>query len=432
MQHLTWEALKQQYPDDRYIFLLPQVDMHVQHSIPLWRLDVAIVEIDPKDDSLVYPVEGTKDNPKKLALQKPALDRLLAAANGISRAHVVYEIPGQLVRYEGVAAMKGPDGSIRPVSRTRDWIAEVEREVVEAAVNKWYAANEQYADRRWWHKLSDEQKDAERDAKLADLWRRERQFGPPKAESKAIARAIRALLGIRSGYSPEELLAKRFAVPRWVFEPPADNPEILKMLVANALQGQAALYGATTQPAALLSRPAPEPLQLTGGDAQAEFGDGGDVAAARDSGFSPPPDETQDHLQMTGDQDPAEFLRLKVAGATCSKHLQNIVGKYRESAEAQGLGDLFQMVVNQRLAELGGHAPDPGPAPRTNDPEQMRQREIAGLAQEVEREIGARRIGAGQRENLTAQLAKFRASGSLDGLRDMLLWLEQQPQEVQR
>lgn len=421
MQHLTWDALRQAYPEDRYIFLLPQVDMHVQHSIPLWRLDVATVKIDPNDPSQVYAVEGTAKRPVKLALQRPALDRLLAAANGVSRAHVVYEIPGELVRYEGVAAMKAPDGSIRPIARTRDWVGSAEREAIEAQVEKWYADNETYADRTWWHKLSPEQKQAKKAEEIATRWRRERQFGSAKTESKAIGRAIRALLGLRGGFTPSELAQKSFAVPRWVFEPPVDNPEVLKQVVDNAFNGQHLLYGATSQLVALPSSPIREPLQLTGGEIQTDDALDG-VPPAGDSGFSPPPAEPERPPLMSWAD-----LQAKIASATCAPHLDNVERKYRPAAEQIGAAMDFAAEIARRRAEFGGHAPAPVAQPSAED---LRRQEIAGLVQSIERELGVRQIGAGQRANLAAQLARFRDTGSLDSLRDMLLWIEGQPQGV--
>ena len=421
MQHLTWDALRQAYPEDKYIFLLPQVDMHVQHSIPLWRLDVAVVRIDPSDDSQVYAVEGTAKNPKKLALQRPALDRLLAAANGVSRAHVVYEIPGELLRYEGVAAMKGPDGSIRPVSRTRDWIADVEREAIAAQVEKWFADNEMYRDRTWWHKLSPEQKEAKKAEELATRWRRERNFGPAKVESKAIGRAVRALLGIRGGYAPHELAQKAFAVPRWVFEPPADNPEVLKMLVANALNGQHLLYG-SMQPAALPAPAAEQQLQLTGGEVQADDHDEGDVVPANDSGFSPPPTDPQRPPLMSWAD-----LQAKIASATCAPHLDNVERKYRPAAELIGASMDFAADIARRRAEFGGHAPSQTERPT---PESLRQEEMDGLIVSINREIASRKLGSAQVNSLRTQLDGFRKASNLEALRDMLLWVEGQPKEV--
>lgn len=425
-QILSWDALRQRYPDDKFIFLLPQVDMHIQHSVQLWRLDVATLKIDPNDESQVYVVEGTKKDPRKLALQKPALDRLLAAANGVSRAHVTHEIPGALVRYEGFAAMKCPDGTLRAVSRTCDWLAETAREAVEASTDKWAADNEAYRDRQWWHKLDDAGKQVQKAAKLADLWRREREFGPRKAESKAIARATRALLGIRSGFTPAELRDKQFAVPRWVFEPPADNPEILKMLVANALQGQALLYGGVAQPPALPASQPAQMLALPGGDDGDDYDEPTDPGPS--TGFSPPPAEPDRPPLMKLDE-----LLAKVAGATCISHLDNIINKYTPSAELIGATVQWAVAIERRRAELGGHAPAQA-ASRAAAPsaEDLRAQELDGLAKQINDLLATAKIGDQARTSCRKQLAEMRALGNLDGLRDMLLWLEDKPKEVSR
>ncbi|MFZ5787193.1 MAG: hypothetical protein ACOY3Y_12190, partial [Acidobacteriota bacterium] len=89
-----------------------------------------------------------------------------------------------------------------------------------------------------------------------------RQFIHRLAATKAMNAAIRKL-GVPTSM-PEERAAQPWVVMALVFDPPAEDPEIRRMLVAHKLGSQAALYG---QPAAVAPAPAParepEPIDVS-------------------------------------------------------------------------------------------------------------------------------------------------------------------------
>ncbi len=77
-----------------------------------------------------------------------------------------------------------------------------------------------------------------------------RQFIDRLAATKSMNAAIRKL-GVPTSMA-EERAAQPWVVMSLVFDPPTDDPEVRRMLVAHALGSQAALYGPPTGP-----RPAP-------------------------------------------------------------------------------------------------------------------------------------------------------------------------------
>jgi hypothetical protein len=122
-----------------------------------------------------------------------------------------------------------------------------------------------------------------------------------------------------------------------------------------------------------------------------------------------------------------DALLAKVAGATCIPHLDNIVAKYTPSAELIGATVQWAVATERRRAELGGPAPTGAPSP-----EDLRAQELDGLAKQINDLLAKAKIGDQARTSCRAQLAQMHALGNLNGLRDMLLWLEDQPKEVAR
>jgi hypothetical protein len=130
-----------------------------------------------------------------------------------------------------------------------------------------------------------------------------RTVGAEQCESKAKARVIRALLGLRSSYTVAE--AKRpFVVPTLLYMPP-NTPEIRQMVAARELGIVSELYG-PRQPAHIIDVQAePERLALPDHGAPVDFNaeaqrlanreparnEAPDPEDVAEMGYGPPPDE---------------------------------------------------------------------------------------------------------------------------------------------
>jgi hypothetical protein len=128
------------------------------------------------------------------------------------RAAVLLEVaPGEFVRSIGTA----------------EWVEEDERAVVERAVRK--QVRERKLD--W----SEEKIQAEIEDRMIDI----KRFRVRLAETKALLRAIRAVLSLKTSYSPEEI-AKPFVVVSWrrVY-----TPEELDKIHENMLSRWAEVFG---------------------------------------------------------------------------------------------------------------------------------------------------------------------------------------------
>lgn len=184
----------------------------------------------------------------KYALLKHALDRLLAAAGGSTDPAYCMRVDDRSRDYfwEYQAGVRVPafDGSVRPIVRTRvldlrDGSAEAEQAMGAAEFK------------------GEKIPDWKRQKKLQD----KRVTGPAMCETKAMNRAIRAALGLKSAYTEAERF-RPFVCPVLVFRPDLSNPVIAEMYAAKHLGLVDQLYGpGSARRPAPASREAVEPTR---------------------------------------------------------------------------------------------------------------------------------------------------------------------------
>lgn len=212
-----------EYPAEKYIPLVP-VQTVTQVS-PLHKVSVNVVQISAnEDDKDVY-----KEKNGDFALTKTALMKLMGTANiqiiesksvtpsSCQRCLEMARVTGKAcpcgdcsckydVAWQVTIAVPDLTGGIRRVTATREFLCEDERK--KAATEKQY------------------------DQAFA--------FRSAHTESKALNRALREALMIKSTYKKNEL-AKPFAVP--VISPNFDDPELKTAMVNRFAAGENALFG---------------------------------------------------------------------------------------------------------------------------------------------------------------------------------------------
>lgn len=184
----------------------------------------------------------------KYALLKHALDRLLAAAGGSTDPAYCMRVDDRsrdyLWEYQAGVRVPAFDGSVRPIVRTRvldlrDGSAEAEQAMGAAEFK------------------GEKIPDWKRQKKLQD----KRVTGPAMCETKAMNRAIRAALGLKSAYTEAERF-RPFVCPVLVSRPDLTNPVIAEMYAAKHLGLVDQLYGpGSARRPALASREAVEPTR---------------------------------------------------------------------------------------------------------------------------------------------------------------------------
>jgi len=365
-QILDFSAVADRYKPEDYILLMPQVTRTIDQDFPMWSLDVAVVNIDPDNDNMVYPVKTKRkqdksgewyDHPESVALQKPALDLLCAAGDIATMAEPAKENTDARIVYKAVAAMNNPSGGLRPAVRTRIWKASVERQ---DCMDQAISTIDFYIKKKW-KGCTAANRDEKIDAEFRKRWIKEQRDAEAKTESKAIARAVRALVGLQSNFKPEELRKKQFAIIKFSFTPDTSDPDIKRMVVMAGLQAQRQVFGpAAIDGLAALLLDAPQP---TAGALAA--GESGPQAAEATVTDAAPASVNE----ATGEIDPEVAgiskveLMQKLEAATVPDHVDNIVGKYRLAPEA---GDWFIAAAEDRKqtlrAEFAARREGPHPA----------------------------------------------------------------------
>lgn len=221
--------------------LIPTVTM--QQISPYHRIRVEQVKIDPTpDNGDVFKVGAKKVGNNwedVLSLSKTAIMKLSQAAGIVwnwaeTRPITVSK---DYVLYQAVGAMRKPSGEWIPLKATK----EIDLDVVEAET---YAANLEKG-----KKLKKEQRDgltpedwAQEKTKTNMLqWKKNKLM---RAETGAMLRVVRALLGVKHQYSPNEL-QKAFAVPTVDFAPDYSDPEVRRAMAEAGVRATSDLFGQT-------------------------------------------------------------------------------------------------------------------------------------------------------------------------------------------
>ena len=233
-------ALKvlENYDDKKFNVLVPVQTM--QDFPDIYKLAINTVKISIEDDT--YNQNGKK------ALNKIGLEKLMAAANIQvleskqvipSTIHYAAEMAKQLgqpveydkrdIAYKVTISVPDLTGSMRIVAATKEMIAE---EIHDECIN---------------NALAKKKSKAEGEKDFLQIMK----FRNALCESKALNRAIRKALNVKSTYTAAEL-NKPFAVP--IVVPNTDDPEMKKAMVDRYRIGTNTLYGTDA--------PIPEPAQV--------------------------------------------------------------------------------------------------------------------------------------------------------------------------
>lgn len=266
-------TLVDQYPPNKYNLLLPTttaIDVTQWH-----RMSVSQVPISP-DPRVgdVYQVasrrkQGAWGNDDAafenlFSLARPATDRIGMAA-GVNydptRSRVI-QASGDYVAYETVGGIRRPDGSWVAFKATKEIdLRAIEMEMRENETKKvvagligdqgkdaatMYPGKWEEVQTKWGPKQAFFVDPAHIGRCIDDRirpqmiqWRKNKMM---RAETGARLRVIRGLLGIRLQFTVEEL-ALPFVVPRIDFTPDYSDPDVKRMLLAQASSAMNSLYG---------------------------------------------------------------------------------------------------------------------------------------------------------------------------------------------
>lgn len=243
-------AIMNDYPKDKYNLLVPVKS--IQELSPMHKIMVNQVQIDPdyENGADVYvQTKGYNGSSDKLALTKTGLSKLMTAA-GISIISSKSMIPsthlsaiemakaiGQIVPYDtrDVAhevTIRVPDssGQYHEVKGNKEFIIEeLKAEYLEQKKNMEVWENKKK------RPATDEEKNAAVEKQLTQFIAHKRA----QCETKALNRALRQAMGIKSTYTAEEL-KKPFVVAHVV--PNLADPDLKKAVISKYAQSASMLF----------------------------------------------------------------------------------------------------------------------------------------------------------------------------------------------
>lgn len=231
-----------QYDHSRYNVLVPTTT--IQQVSPMHQMRIETVAVSPDPDSGdVYKVGSRKVGNQWqdiLSLAKPALMRIAAAAGIVWswRDSMVLSSNRDYVLYQAVGAIRKPDGTLLPIKATKEIdLTVIEEETMEANLKK------AHGDRTNLNGMTPEAWAAAQTKSNMIQWRKNKLM---RAETGAMLRVVRALLGMKMQYSPDEL-RKPFAVPRIDFAPDYTDASVRQIMAENGTRATMEMFGSAPQ-----------------------------------------------------------------------------------------------------------------------------------------------------------------------------------------
>ena len=189
------------YPQEKYNLLVPTRE--VRAISPYHIISMVRVAIDPDpDNGMVYQIPGSD----KLGLSRVSLDNIAQAAGVIWHPTMTKCALSDARRciYEAVGGFRKPDGTFTWVKASK----EINMDVIEREIRL------QYKQKVAKNKMSEELAETNAERDIINYWKHMHA----RCDTGARSRVIRALFGVKSGYSPVEL-KKPFVVPTIQFSP---------------------------------------------------------------------------------------------------------------------------------------------------------------------------------------------------------------------
>jgi hypothetical protein len=245
----TFEKLQTELEEYRkqgnYNVLVPTLT--IQEISPFHKPVLEIVRInpDPKAGEVYEIVQGSGD----FSMRAVALQKIGYAAG------LIWNVKGcgrtddgsrsNIVTYRAEAAVRKEDGTYMPLNAEYmvdlDVIEEETRESYEkksqALMKEKKAKNEKWTD-------DDRKAYVERSVRRDML--QKRKFRLQLAQTGAMDRVIRKILGLKGTYKKEEL-SKPFVVPKIAFNPDVNDPKVREMLLRQGLDATTVLFGPVSE-----------------------------------------------------------------------------------------------------------------------------------------------------------------------------------------
>jgi hypothetical protein len=255
-----------------YNVLVPTLT--IQEISPFHKPVLEIVRInpDPKAGEVYEIVQGSGDfSMRAVALQKIGYAAgLIWNAKGCGRTDDGSN--PKVVTYRAEAAVRKEDGTYMPLNA--EYM--VDLDVIEEEARESYEKKSQtiMADKK---KKGEKWTDDDRKAYVEKSVRRDmlqkRKFRLQLAQTGAMDRVIRKILGLKGTYKATEL-SKPFVVPKIAFNPDINDPQVRQLLLKQGLDATNVLFGSSSEKSLIDYQHAPESEKVIDVEAEAKEGAG--------------------------------------------------------------------------------------------------------------------------------------------------------------
>ncbi len=223
-----------------YNVLVPTVT--IQEISPMHKPVLEIVQIntEPKGGEIYEIVKGSGD----WSLNSTALSKISFAAGLLWNARNCRRTDNgsnpKITSYQAEAFVRKEDGTYMPVNREY----QLDLEVIEEEIRtSWETKSQDLAKKEKW--TEEKRKDFVEKYVKRDMLQK-RKFRLQLAQTGAMARVIKFIFGLKGTYKIEEL-KKPFIVPKIVFAPDVNDPQVKAMLMKQGLDATALLFGPQDQ-----------------------------------------------------------------------------------------------------------------------------------------------------------------------------------------
>lgn len=210
------------------------------------------VNLDPDpDQGDVYCQEKSnkKDKPSKYAITKQGLMKLSACAGIMWHPSECRRTDDRrdrdYVSFQAVGGVRKADGTAIYLKAEYDLDFDVIQDEIEEQYRKKQAGYDKDQP-DWWKKMSPDSQEAYIQACIRRDLLQKRKHKMKMAESGAMTRVIRSLLGLKSTYTPKEL-QKPFVMARIVIKPDFNDKEVRAKMIEASIKSITSVYGGMTE-----------------------------------------------------------------------------------------------------------------------------------------------------------------------------------------
>lgn len=247
------------YRKEKANILLPSQRIEGLSDFHAPVIDTVQLSSDPDDGDIYCQEKSNSDSkPSRYAITGQGIKKLSACAGIMWHPTECKRTDDRksrdYVSFQAVGGVRKADGS--PIYFKAEY--DLDFEVIEEEITTGYEKKRKdYKGRSWFDKMTVEQQDEYINGCINRDLLQKRKHKMKLAETGAMLRVARSLLGLKSTYTLEEI-KRPFVVVRIVLRPDYKDPDVKKAMLAAAVTSMTQLYGGSG-PAAALPAPADFP-----------------------------------------------------------------------------------------------------------------------------------------------------------------------------